>query len=76
MEVLRRAGPRPTRDGVIKAAESLKGWNDQGRALVRAVTLSAKNHLPLNALRTVLVRGGRWRPGKTWVDISPAAPGG
>ncbi|MCH8845025.1 MAG: ABC transporter substrate-binding protein [SAR324 cluster bacterium] len=76
VEVLRRAGPRPTRDGVIKAAESLKGWNDQGRALVRAVTLSAKNHLPLNALRTVLVRGGRWRPGKTWVDISPAAPGG
>ncbi len=70
VEVLRRAGPSPTRVGVIKAAESLKGWNGQGRALVREVTLSARNHLPLKALRTVLVRRGRWIPGKTWVDIS------
>lgn len=60
VEVLRRAGPHPTRAGVIAAAESLAGWRHP-LCLVPA-TCSADDHALFADAARLEVRGGRWVP--------------
>lgn len=60
VEVLRRAGPHPTRAGLVAAAESLAGWRSP-LSLVPA-TCSASDHALFADARLVEVRAGRWTP--------------
>lgn len=60
VEVLRRAGPHPTRASVIAAAESLAGWRSP-LALVPA-TCSAEDHALFGDAALIEVRDGRWVP--------------
>lgn len=59
VEVLRRAGPQPTRAGIIAAAESLAGWHSP-LALVPA-SCSATDHALFGEATPIEVRDGRWR---------------
>lgn len=60
VEVLRRAGPHPTRAGVIAAAESLAGWRSP---LCRVpATCSPDDHALFGDAALLEVRGGRWVP--------------
>lgn len=60
VEVLRRAGPRPTRARIIAAAETLAGWRSP-LALVPA-TCSATEHALFAETSLLTVRSGRWIP--------------
>ena len=73
VEVLRRAGPSLTREGVLRAAESLRGWNAKGQALIHGASLGPKDHEPLNAVRVVVARNGKWRPQRKWMKL-PESP--
>ncbi|MCZ6552443.1 MAG: ABC transporter substrate-binding protein [SAR324 cluster bacterium] len=73
VEVLRRAGPALTREGVLRAAESLRGWNAKGQALVHRATLGPEDHEPLNAVRVVVAKNGKWRPRRKWMEL-PESP--
>jgi ABC-type branched-subunit amino acid transport system substrate-binding protein len=71
VEALRRAGPEPSRPALLKAAESLDNWNDEGRALAPTVTLSPTDHQALHAARMVVAKDGRWVPGGNWLTAPP-----
>ncbi|MCX4243097.1 ABC transporter substrate-binding protein [Paraliomyxa miuraensis] len=58
VEVLRRAGPHPTREGVIAAAESMAGWRSP-LALVPAACTPDEHALFAEA-SLLEVRRGRW----------------
>lgn len=58
VEVLRRAGPCPTREAIIAAAESLAGWRSM-LALVPA-GCNASDHALFGEAARLTVRGGRW----------------
>lgn len=60
VEVLRRAGPCPTRASVVAAAESLAGWRSP-LCLVPA-TCSAEDRALFGDAALLEVRGGRWTP--------------
>jgi ABC-type branched-subunit amino acid transport system substrate-binding protein len=56
VETLRRAGRSLTRDGLVKAAESITGWSD---GLLTNVTMGPDDHAPVEDLKVVEIRGGR-----------------
>jgi hypothetical protein len=60
VEALRRAGPHPTRERVIKAAESIHGWRCS-LCLVPA-ELGPDDHSPYDKLQMFQVRAGHWEP--------------
>lgn len=60
VEVLRRAGPQPTRAGIIAAAESMAGWRSP-LALVPAAC-TPHTHALFDQAALLEVRGGRWVP--------------
>lgn len=60
VEVLRRAGPHPTRASVIAATESLAGWRHP-LCLVPA-TCSAEDHALFGDAALLEVRNNRWVP--------------
>jgi ABC-type branched-subunit amino acid transport system substrate-binding protein len=73
VEALRRAGDPPTRAALLEAVESLDNWNDEGRALVPAVTLSAQDHQALHAARMLVAREGHWVAVGEWL-VAPPPP--
>lgn len=60
VEVLRRAGPHPTREGVLAAAESMAGWRSP-LALV-AAACTPREHALFGEASLIEVRQGRWVP--------------
>jgi hypothetical protein len=74
VETLRRAGPDPTRSGLMQAVESLDNWNDERRALAPIVNVSPRDHQALHAARAVVVRDGRWVAGGDWFSVPPLQP--
>jgi ABC-type branched-subunit amino acid transport system substrate-binding protein len=67
VETLRRAGPHLTRESLIRAAESITGWSD---GLATNVTMGPDDHAPIEDLKVVEIRHGRfdreltgWIPG-------------
>jgi ABC-type branched-subunit amino acid transport system substrate-binding protein len=74
VEALRRAGPALTRDGLVKAVESLRNWNDDGKALVPMVSLSAQDHQALHSARVLTARDGRWVTSGDWLAVPALEP--
>lgn len=58
IEVLKGAGNPPTREGLLKAAENLKGWQS-GLAHTK-VCLGPDDHRPFEAFRWWKAEGGKW----------------
>jgi branched-chain amino acid transport system substrate-binding protein len=56
VETLRRAGRNLTRESLLKAAESIKGWSD---GLVSNITMGPDDHAPVEDLKVVLIKDGK-----------------
>ncbi len=56
VETLRRAGRDLTRDSMLKAAESIKGWSD---GLISNVTMGPDDHAPVEDLKVVSIKNGK-----------------
>lgn len=65
VEGLRRAGPNPTAERVIRAMETLKNWDG---AVVRRVTFGPKERQGINRLRVVLASNGTYRAVTDWIS--------
>lgn len=58
VEVLKRAGRNPTRQSLIKAAESIRDFKDT--AALGPATMTSKDHAPLHCERFKQVKGGKF----------------
>jgi branched-chain amino acid transport system substrate-binding protein len=66
IEALKRAGKNLTRDGLIKALESLKNW-DTGKGSY--VTFSPTRHEGIAGGIMIQYKGGEWFPISKWIDV-------
>jgi ABC-type branched-subunit amino acid transport system substrate-binding protein len=67
VEALRRAGPDLTREGVVEAAESMRGL--QCSLCYAPVSLSPTDHRPVEVERYVRLEDGKWVPFGDLVDF-------
>jgi ABC-type branched-subunit amino acid transport system substrate-binding protein len=73
VETLQRAGPGLTRAGLVKAAESIKGWKCS--ACLFPVTLGPNDHDPAQSVAIGVYQGGRiviTDAGYSWEGVSVA----
>ncbi|MEX1252842.1 MAG: ABC transporter substrate-binding protein [Dehalococcoidia bacterium] len=67
VEVLRRAGPDLTREGLVDAAESIRGYDCS--ICYAPVSLSPTDHRPVEVERYVRLEDGKWVPFGDLVDF-------
>ncbi|MGE0528754.1 MAG: ABC transporter substrate-binding protein [Bdellovibrionales bacterium] len=60
VEALKRAGKDLTRDGLIKAVESLNGW--QCSLCLRPLEYSSNNHWPVRTPAIIVSKNSKWAP--------------
>lgn len=66
VEALQRAGKDLTREGLVKAMESIKGWEN---GILKPVSFSPDNHQAQNSGFMVEVKDGVFRPISGWLSI-------
>jgi branched-chain amino acid transport system substrate-binding protein len=67
VEVLKKAGRNLTRESVIKAAESIKGFKCS--LCLGTINMSDKDHAPIEGMRLGQVKNGRWVYISDYVDF-------
>ncbi|MBI2891448.1 MAG: ABC transporter substrate-binding protein [Nitrospirae bacterium] len=68
VEGLKRAGPKPTREGFIKAMESIEGWAEGG---MFPVSFGPQRRHGMNSVAVARAEGGKYVLVKERVDFPP-----
>lgn len=65
VEALRRTGPNVTKDGVVRALESLRNWNGE---VIRGVTFGPNRRQGINKIYVVRAEGGQYKKLTDWIE--------
>lgn len=65
VEALRRAGPGVTRDGVVRAFESMRNWNGE---VIRGVTFGANRRQGLNRIYIIKSENRQYKKLTDWIE--------
>lgn len=64
VEALRRVGPNVTKDGVVRALESLKNWNGD---VIRGVTFGPNQHQGINRIYIIKSENRQYKKLTDWI---------
>jgi len=65
VEAIRRAGPNVTRDGVVRALESMRNWNGE---VIRGITFGPDRHQGLNRIYIIKSENRQYKKLTDWID--------